>query len=90
MTEKEKNRWRKSKEFEEVLRDCDKKYKNKLSEYGESWKEMLPAELVKRVFFEMEELATAKGTKEAYEETIDVINCSLMLASKFKKELKNT
>ena len=76
------------KEFKQILEDCKKKYKEKLSEYGESWKKMLPADLVKRVFLEMEELATSTNNEEAYQETIDVINCALMLAARLKQELK--
>ncbi len=78
----------KVKEFDEILKDCEEKYKKKLSEYGESWREMLPAELVKRLFLEMDELATATNPKEAYEETIDVINCALMVAVRVKQDAK--
>lgn len=72
--------------FEDILKDCEKKYNSQLKEKGESWKNMTAGELVLLLFREMEELTKVMNNEEAYNECLDIINFALMVASKNKKE----
>lgn len=66
--------------FLSVLVSCKKKYNSKLKEYGESWKTCDLDFLRNRLDGEYREW-TNEDTNE-YEELIDIINISLMLAKR--------
>ncbi len=55
-------------EFENILKDCEKKYISQIEEKGESWKDMTAGELVTLLFKEMEELTQVTNSQEAYNE----------------------
>jgi len=74
-------------EFNEVLNDCDIKYKSKLDEYGESWKEATIDFLDERLRDEIEEWERADNYQDAYKELIDIINVALMTATRVKKRI---
>jgi hypothetical protein len=71
-------------EFDNVIDDCRAKYDSKASAYGESWKTMDLITLNNRLRGEYEEEINARTTKKKYEELLDVINISLMLAERLR------
>ena len=85
-------------DFEKVLEDCKKKYEQKKAEYGDSWKSLPHTSLRARIEQEYKEwLAEAarwtqfqdgKQPMKEYKELLDIINVTLMLATRIKREEK--
>jgi hypothetical protein len=78
------------KEFKKVLKDCEEKFNSKEKKYGDSWKNMSIQQLMDRFYEELEELEHVENRDEEYEETIDVINCALMLSARIKQDVNYT
>ncbi len=73
--------------FLPIIKECGDKYKSKFGKYGESWKSMSIEELQQKLQEEMEEWGNSGTREEDYDELIDIINVSLMLAVRYKKTL---
>jgi hypothetical protein len=76
------------KEFIDVLNDAEKKFNAKKVIYADTWKVLSLDSLNTRLNGEVAELNEHSPEffgKRAYEESLDVVNVALMLASRIKK-----
>lgn len=76
------------KEFTDVLNDAEKKFNAKKVIYADTWKVLSLDSLNTRLNGEVAELNEHSPEfvgKRAYEESLDVVNISLMLATRIKK-----
>jgi alpha-L-arabinofuranosidase len=74
--------------FNDILLDANTKYQLKKKKYNESWKEMDIIDLKYRLFAEIKEFENAEDDEEMYNEALDIINVSLMLAKRLNEEKK--
>jgi hypothetical protein len=65
--------------YGQVLELMEKKYRDKIPEYGDSWKDRDAAFFVKRLLEEIEEFKKSNSNDERLSEAIDIANFATML-----------
>ncbi len=76
--------------FREVLKDCEKEYQQESFEKGDSWKTMNIIDLHQKQEEEWDEYLDAQSSGDKYNELIDHILVSLMMAERIRSRIAKT